>query len=402
MKHLTQLFLAVALTSVGACKKPDDKPPAPPAAVVVNLAPEDIVIAKRGEIQTGPRISGTLEASQKSVVRAEAAGSITQIVGELGDTVKKGALLVKIEAKAMGDMSASARAGLASAQAQFALAQKEVARTSALVKGGAAPARDLDRAQGELQAAQAQVAAARSQVSSAGNALGDASAKVPFDGVIAKRSVSVGDVVSPGTELYTIIDPKTMRLDASVAADDLSLIKPGTSVDFNVRGYPDQKFAGAIQRVAPAADAVTRQIQVLVDIPNPGGKLVAGLYAEGRVAVERREALIVPLTAIDSTGDQPTVLKVKDGIVERTIVGLGLRDDRAEMVEVTSGVIANDVLVLSRAQKNITPGTKVNVPGQAAAAEKTATTPPAPGSAAKPAEGSATKTEGSAAKGSGK
>ncbi len=402
MKHLTHLFLALALTSVTACKKPDEKPPEPPSAPVVNLAPEDFVIAKQGEIQTGPRISGTLEASQMSVVRAEAAGSVTQIGPELGDVVKKGTLLAKIEAKSMGDMATSARAGLANAQAQLALAQKEVQRTQALVKGGAAPARDLDRAQSEVQAAQAQVAAARSQVSSAGSALGDATAKVPFDGVIAKRSVNVGDVVSPGSELYTVIDPKSMRLDASVAADDLSLIKKGTSVDFNVRGYPDQKFAGAIQRVAPAADAVTRQIQVLVDIPNPGGKLVAGLYAEGRVAVEKRQALIVPLTAVDSTGDQPTVLKVKDGIVERTIVGLGLRDDRAEVVEITSGVVANDVLVLSRAQKNITPGTKVSVAGQAAAAEKTATTPPAPGSAAKPAEGSATTSGGSAAQGSGK
>src|SRR6185503_11888304 len=136
----------------------------------------------------------------------------------------------------------------------------------------------------------------------------------------------------PGSELYEVIDPSTMRLDASVASDDLSSIAPGKEVDFEVRGYPGQRFAGTIARVAPAADPVTRQIQVLVDIPNPGGKLVAGLYAEGRVSVEMREGIVVPLGAIDTSGDQPTVLRVKNGLTERATVALGLRDERSEIV----------------------------------------------------------------------
>src|SRR6185436_6841705 len=161
-----------------------------------------------------------------------------------------------------------------------------------------------------------------------------------------------------------IIEPSTMRLDASVASDDLSLIGPGKQVDFEVRGYPGQKFAGKIARVAPAADPVTRQIQVLVDIPNPGGKLVAGLYAEGRVSVEKREALTVPNGAIDTAGDQPSVLRVKNGVVERVIVALGVRDERSEIVEVTSGLAPGDVLLLARATKNVAPGAKVELPTQ--------------------------------------
>jgi RND family efflux transporter MFP subunit len=196
--------------------------------------------------------------------------------------------------------------------------------------------------------------------------------------------VSAGDVVSPGSALYEIIDPSTMRLDASVASDDLSVIAPGKEVAFEVRGYPGQQFAGKIARVAPAADPVTRQIQVLVDIPNPGGKLVAGLYAEGRVSVEKREALVAPLSAIDTSGDQPSVLRVKNNVVERVVVALGVRDERAEIVEITNGLAPGDILVLSRAQKNVAPGAKVQLPPQnapkAAAAGSAA---PAAGSAAK-------------------
>lgn len=345
-------------------------------APVIKLAPEDFVVIKRGELQTGPRISGTLQAAVRAVVRAESSGAVVAIGPELGDPVKKGALLARIEAKALGDVTSSARSAVDAAQAQYDLAQREVQRTEALVKGGALAQRELDRVRSQLTAAAAEVTRARAQLASSKSQLGDATVKAPLTGVVARRAVSVGDVVSPGSELYEVIDPSTMRLDGSVASDDLPLLAVGKTVDFEVRGYPGQRFTGTIARIAPAADPVTRQIQILVDIPNPGGKLVAGLYAEGRVEVEKREALLAPLDAVDTSGDQPSVLRVKNGVVERTPVALGIRDERAEVVEVTNGLAAGDVLVLSRATKNVSPGVKVQLPA-----------PPAP----KAAQGSASK-----------
>ncbi len=399
------IFIAVLVGLVGlpACKQ--GAKPAQQTSTndipVIKLAPEDIVVLARGELQTGPRISGTLQAASRAVVRAETQGSVVAIGPELGQRVKRGDLLARIEAKALGDVNASARSGVESAQAQYDLAQREVQRTEALVKGGAVAQRELDRAKSQLTAAGAAVKQARAQLASSQSQLGDATVKSPIAGVVARRAVSAGDVVSPGTELYEVIDPKTMRLDASVSSEDLSLIAPGKSVDFAVRGYPGQKFEGTIKLVAPAADPITRQIQVLVEIPNAEGKLVAGLYAEGRVSVEKREGLIAPLSAIDTTGDQPTVLRVKNGIVERVIVALGVRDERSEVVEMTSGVAAGDVLVLSRAQKNVAPGAKVELPAanapkaasNAPPAETAATAPPA-GSAATAATAA---TDGSAA-----
>lgn len=359
----TLIMLVAATLAAGACKKPKEAPAPKHEVPIVQLAPEDVVVAARGELQTGPRISGTLAASQRSVVRAESGGSVVQIGPELGQLVKKGDLLARIEVKALGSTATSAQAGVTSAQAQLALAQREVQRTEALVKGGAVAQRELDRVKSQLVAAQAGVTQAKSQVTQARSMIGDATARSPIAGVVAKRSVSVGDVVSPGAELYDVIDPSTMRLDASVGSEDLSALVPGKAVDFTVRGYPGQRFTGAIARIAPAADPVTRQIQVLVDIPNPGNKLVAGLYAEGRIAVARKEALVLPFAAVDQTGDQPTVLRVKAGVVERTVVALGLRDERDEVVEITSGLEAGDVLLLARAQKNVGPGTTVALPG---------------------------------------
>jgi membrane fusion protein, multidrug efflux system len=358
------IIFVIALAGASACKKPVEQAPQTEAPAI-RLAPEDIVTINRGELETGPRVSGTLQAATRAVVRAETPGSVVAIGPELGQPVKKGDLLARIEAKALGDVTSSAQSGVTSAQAQLDLAQREVQRTEALVKGGALAQRELDRAQSAVTSAQAQLNAARAQLASSKSQLGDATVRAPIAGVIAKRGVSVGDVVSPGSELYEVIDPSTMRLDASVGSEDLSVIAAGKPVDFEVRGYPDQRFAGSIQRIAPAADPVTRQIQVLVDIPNPGGKLIAGLYAEGRISAEKREALIAPLSAIDLTGDQPSVLRVKNGVVERTIVALGVRDERAEVVEITQGLAPGDVLLLARATKNVAVGAKVELPGSA-------------------------------------
>ena len=367
------LVVVLALVAFG-CKKGAQHEPAPTETPAVKLAPEDVVTIKRGQLETGPRISGTLEAATRAVLRAEVGGTVLQVGPELGQAVKKGDLLARVEAKALGSVTTSAQGGVASAQAQLDLARREVERTEALVKGGAVAQRELDRAQSQVKAAEAQVQQARAQLASSQSQLGDATVRSPIAGVVARRYVSVGDVVSPGAQLYEVIDPSTMRLDASVASDNLSAIAPGKAVDFEVRGYPDQRFAGTIARVAPAADPVTRQIQVLVDIPNPGGKLVAGLYAEGRVSVEKREALLVPLAVVDMSGDQPSVLRVKNGVVERAVIATGIRDERAEVIEVTNGVAEGDVLLMSRATKNLAPGAKVEIAGSAP--KQAATTPP--------------------------
>ena len=136
--------------------------------------------------------------------------------------------------------------------------------------------------------------------------------------MVAERPANAGDVVTPGTELYHIIDPRSMQLEASVPSEALSVIKVGLPVQFEVRGYPGQPFTGRIERISPAADPVTRQVSIFVTIPNVGGRLVAGLFAEGRVAQQARRALVVPLTAVNTSDPKaPWVLRVAGGKAER-------------------------------------------------------------------------------------
>ena len=110
------------------------------------------------------------------------------------------------------------------------------------------------------------------------------------------------------------------------------------------------------------ADPVTRQVPIYVSIPNVGGRLVAGLFAEGRVVSQSADGLVVPLNAVNTASGMPWVLRANGGRTERVDVRLGLQDPRSERVQVVAGLNEGDMLLRGAAQ-GITPGTPVSLNG---------------------------------------
>ena len=351
----TLKLLPLALLLLACGPRPETTAPTGPTV----LSSSDVIIAQQGEISVGPRVSGDLQAAQQAVLRAELGGSVSEVAVEVGEVVAKGQVLGRIDNAAARSAVGSASAGVVSAQAGVDNATRELARVTELVRVGALATRDQEMAQSALLAAQAQLMAARSQAAAAGDQADATTIRAPMAGVVSQRSVSAGDVVAPGTPMFTIIEPGSLRLEASVPADALASAKVGARVRFTVQGMGAQTYDGEVTRVAPAVDPVTRQIPVLVSVPNPEGALVAGLFAEGRLASEVRTAVVVPRAALSESGATTTVLKVVDGRAAETPVQVGLRDDDKETVEITSGVSAGDVLLLSGAAA---PGEAVTLP----------------------------------------
>jgi RND family efflux transporter MFP subunit len=347
------LLLTSCTTGAGKGNEPEAE------ASPVRIGTENIVTVMRGTIVVGPVVSGELRAEREATVRAEIGGSITQLEVEEGQTVRKGTVLGRIETRTLDDVRQSAMSSVRSAENQLAVSRRELERTETLVKAGALAARDLDVARNNVTAAEAQLADAKSRLASAERQLGDTVLRAPINGVVSRRMANMGDVVSVGSELFTIIDPSSMRLEAAVPSDDLSRLRLGATVEFTVRGY-EQPFQGRIERIAPQADPATRQVPIYVAIPNVGGRLVAGLFAEGRVVSEAADGLVVPSNAVNTTGASPWVLRVTDGRTEQVNVSLGLRDPRTERVQVASGLNEGDTLLRGAAQ-GITPGTPVSV-----------------------------------------
>jgi RND family efflux transporter MFP subunit len=350
----------IALAAAAAACSADAEKAAPPAAPpAVQVGPENVVTVQRERIVTGPLISGELRAARDATVRAELGGSMLQVNAEEGQSVRRGAVIGRIEASTLDDVRRSAESAVKSAESQLAVARREAERTTQLVAAGALAQRDLEVARSNVTVAEAQLADARSRLVTANKQLGDAVVRAPFDGVVADRAVNAGDVVTTGAALFTIIDPSSMRLEAAVPSEQLAQLRVGAPVEFTVRGY-DQRFEGTIDRISPQADPTTRQVPIFVRIPNAAGRLVAGLFAEGRVVSASAEGLVVPANAVNTSQETPWVLRAAGGTTEKVPVKIGLRDERTERVQIVSGLNEGDTLLRGAAQ-GIAPGTRIAV-----------------------------------------
>ena len=352
----------VTLAALTACGGGEERPSAAAPPAPVRVGPEGVITLKMEDIRTGPVVSGQLAAAEEATARAKVGGSIVSLSAEEGQSVRRGQVLARIEARDLRDANASARVAVRSAENALQLARAELQRTETLVKGGALAERDLDTARNAVAAAESQLAAAQARLATTEQQLADTIARAPISGIVSAKSANAGDVVQPGTAIATVIDPSSMRLEASVPSDRIGEVRVGAQVDFEVRGYPGQTFTGRVVRISPAADPATRQVPIFVSIPNAGGRLIAGLYAEGRINTRSWRALVLPVSAIDTSMATPSVIRVRKGKTERVSVQIGLRDPETERVEIVSGLNEGDVLLVG-ASRTIAPGTPVTITG---------------------------------------
>lgn len=352
--------LAAALTlMLAACGKTDVGTDAP-AEVTVQVGPEAMTIAATTVLSTGPILSGSLVAERTAQIRAEVPGSVVQVFHDPGARVAQGTSLAKIDDRAINDAYLSARSGLTAAQTAADIAKRELERAEKLVAAGAISDRDVENARRGALAATTMADDARARLASAQKQLDATNVLAPYAGVVSERFVNPGDVVAPGSPLFNVVDPATMRLEAAVPAEQLAQVRMGAPVRFSVTGYPGRTFSGSISSINPSADPQTRQVRLFVRIPNSGNQLVAGLFAEGRVASDSRETLTVPEMAIDNRGLVPSVLRLKNGRTEKVEVTLGAKDEAQERVEITSGIAPGDTLLMGPAL-GISPNTPLKV-----------------------------------------
>lgn len=356
---ITLLTLSVLIGSMG-CGTPDNPAAAiPQAPPTVQVGLENVVVVVDTTLQEGPTFSGTLAPRREAVIRAQTGGIVEAMLFEPGQRVGAGTLLARLDESAIRDAVASAESGVENARAVLEVTQRDEQRQANLAQDGAIPQRDLENARRATIGARAQLSAAEAQLAAARKQWTFTRLNAPFAGVISEKTASLGDVVSPGTPLYTVIDPSSMELEASVPVEALPSLQVGATVQFTVTGY-NGPFTGTITRINPTADPTTRQVRVYAAVPNQAGNLVAGLYATGRVATRSHRGLVVAARAVDERGIAPTVLRLKSGRVERIEVTLGARDLVREMVEVTTGLAAGDTLLVGTAQA-LSIGTPVQV-----------------------------------------
>jgi len=326
------------------------------------------------------RVTGSLVADEQAEVSAEAPGRVIAVPVERGSHVAQGAVLARISATETSAQLLEAEANAAqiearlglsggqpfdakrvpdvmNAQASLDLATAEFSRIKSLLDQKVVSQSEYDQRRAQVDAAQQQfqmaqnvaeqsfrsLQAARARVELARKAFADTTIRAPFAGLVAERVVSVGDYVTRGAHVVTIVRVDPMRVELTVPEQAVSLIKDGQPVQIAVDAYPGETFAAKVRYVSPSLRTDQRALTVEAVAANPDGRLKPGLFATAAIQQPTGvPALLVPSTAVETIAGTSRVYVVKGGKVEERIVTLG--ETVGQQVEITSGVVKGETI----------------------------------------------------------
>lgn len=375
-KFVAVAALAVALTAGAlsiACSSESAASTAPPAT-----APDPAVVGTASvdsrPIERHLRVTGSLLAGEQAEVSAELAGRVTATPVERGSRVPEGALLVRISASETSAqlLEAEANAGqiearlglspgetfdsrrvpdVMNAQASLDWAEAEFSRVQSLLDQKVVSKAEWEQRRTQVEAARQQykvavnsaeqsyrsLQAARARVSLANKSMADTSVRAPFAGLVAERAVSVGDYVTKGARVATVVSIDPLRVELTVPEQAIAQIKVGQPVRLTVDAYPGEEFSATVRFVSPSVRVDQRALTVEAIAPNKDGRLKPGLFATALIQqAEPTPALTVPATAVETVSGTSRVYVVKNDKAEERIVTVGQKVD--VRVEITSGL----------------------------------------------------------------
>lgn len=289
---------------------------------------------------------GSLVSNESVVLRPEVAGRIAAIGFRDGRAVRRGEVLVELDA-------AVQRAELQQARADLTLAGSNFDRARDLFARKFVSQSSLDSARAQLEVARAGVALAQAR-------LARMQIRAPFDGVVGIRSVSPGDFVKDGDALVNVEDIATLKVDFRLPEQYLDRVRAGQTLSLASDALPGERFTATVDAVDPLVDAQGRALRLRARLENPGMRLRPGGFVRVRlILAERGEVVMVPEAAlVPAPGNVQFVYRVDEGKAQRVVVGTGVR--REAMVEIVDGLQAGDQVVTA-GQLKLRDGTPVQV-----------------------------------------
>lgn len=328
----------------------------------VAVAPSDIATAHVGALSDGIPITGLLRPMESVDMHARIEGDLTGVYVREGQHVQQGQLLAQFEAVAQQSGAASAQAGQAAAKADLSQAEWNFKQSSDLFHAGAISEADYRASQQSVDAARARLAAAEAALEAAAITARDTRVVAPITGVIDKKLVDVGEHMTKGASMFTVVRSQTLELAATVPERRAAAIRIGQKVSFSAQGLA---FTGVVARISPTIDATTRAITVYVDVDNSSGTLKGNSLATGNVVASMVSGvLLVPTSALHQTADsgKTYVYRVNSGTVEQVYINLGIVNDQAALAQVISGLAAGDQVVVGNVG-TLAAGTQVQIIG---------------------------------------
>jgi RND family efflux transporter MFP subunit len=331
------------------------------------------------------RLTGNLMADERSSVASNTSGIAAEVRVDRGSLVKKGDVLVQIDATDAKNKLAEgqamvqelkARLGLKEdlsgfdpesepevqlAKASFDLAEANLRRAKDLIARKVISTESFDQTKTERELAWQRYSQSKLLILQAfaacqtamiklkilEKAVEDTTIRAPFDGWVAEKLVSVGEQISSGmqaTKVVTLVRIDPLRLSLTVPQQSVGFVQPGQTVRFKVDSFPDRKFEAKVRYIAPVVTNDTRSLLVEALVENPEGELHPGMFATAELESKKQKTgFFAPLKAVQKMGEVSRVFVVRDGIAHVQIVALGEEEDGK--VEIRTGLTGKEILV---------------------------------------------------------
>jgi RND family efflux transporter MFP subunit len=315
--------------------------------------------ATTGDIGAQLTVVGNLIGDQTVDVVPRTGGRLVSVNVKLGDAVRRGQLLAKIEdfeiieqvKQAQASMEV-AKATIRQREADLKVAELNFERSQNLYGRQLLAKQALDDAESRYLAAQAQLDLARAQSSQTAARLDElqinlANTRItsPVDGFVGRRNADPGAWVSQNAPVVSVVEIARLRLQAAVVEKDLRYVGIGDPAVVEVDAYPGDQFNGRVARVSPVLDPATRTATMEVEIPNTGNRLRPGMYARVQLTIEEHKGVIVvpKLAVVDFEGKRGVWQAGDDNKAQFLAVTLGL--ESGDRVEIVAGLKAGDRFV---------------------------------------------------------
>ncbi len=335
--------LTLLLTTLSAHAADAPASAAPKAALTVS-----VTTPQSAALPQSLAANGSIAAWQEVVIGAETQGlRLTEVHVQIGDRVKKGQVLARLQGDTLAADLAATKAGIAEAEATLAEAKANAERARALQPSGALSSQQIQQYTTGEATAQARLQSLKARLAADTLRLNQTVLKAPDDGVISARLATMGAVAQPGQELFRLIRQGRLEWRAEVPAADMNRLQPGVVV--KVVPHGGSPIDAKVRMLAPTVDPATRNGLVYVDLPatsSGAGAARPGMFARGEFVFGQTTALTLPQTAVVLRDGYSHVFRLgKDNRVLQTKVQVGRR--LGERVEVTGGLDAAAQVVAS-------------------------------------------------------
>jgi RND family efflux transporter MFP subunit len=353
--------LALGALVAIACSRGESKEQSPQVRTIV-----DVTVAPVKAVNEPVTIeaTGSFQADESSDVAPEASGRVVATPVDVGQYVRQGALLVRLQGVDAGLRLDEARAALTRAEAavklaesQNALAQTTAQRYAALLASGDVSRTVADQARTgaetslqDVNTARASLAQSRAQLALAEKAVSDVVVTAPFSGYISERKVSLGEYVQPSTAVVTLLKIDPLRLQLTIPGVQAGQIAAGQRVNARVDAFPERVFSGQVTAINPAISAESRSFTVEARVPNPDAVLKPGMFAVATVDQGRtqRTLLVASRAVIEdaNTNSYRVYVIDTDNRARLRVVQLAARQ-QGDTVRIVSGVEEGDRVATS-------------------------------------------------------